>query len=352
MLHMNEWRWSHFIRSFNGAHLLIVEPEFERRLLQHGVPHNCDFTSPNKLQEIDLTPFDRILVFSFEREQEIIDQLKAAHPKKIIASGTYEFSMVGADRKPRLLLKRREPRPANKGPVVLIATPNSDAEYTAQVMGGNDLPVPWEYIGRPFISLCELKPDIDFQRLIEVAVKRHASDEGMAYLFHTDVLEALFKHTALTLDVFAAWLREQNARLIVQRRNDKYTQAYLCGQLKSTFTRSLWNMPKRKKFTFKNNISHATHILGALDHMRRGEVMLNDIATAHDNAYEMILEDILEDVPGHVAKIAAHINEKRTDISDVLDYTSCEELTPGLSEVVSEYKRELVDRIGAGAAIL
>jgi len=352
MLHVVQWHWPHRIKKFDETCLVVADQEFIDRLQKQGGTYNCSFKTQNDLDKMDLTRIEKILVFLMCQERETVARLKKSYPDKIISSGTYEFSVVDANRIPRMQLKRRAPSKAEKGPVVIVATPNSDAEYLVKTMEMNGLPAPWEYIGRPYISWMKLRGELAFHPLVETAAKRYATDQGIAYLFHTDVLAALFDNTDFSLGAFVEWLQAQQARVILINRRDILMQAYICGQFKNTHERSPWTLSRNRQLTFKNSSFNSLNVLEVLAHLRIGENILGDIAARMTNVHSVVLEDMLEDIEGSIAAIANHIGETPADVLATIEHESCIELMPNLIEVQREFKRQILDRLGITATDL
>ncbi len=346
MRHSEEWGWKHAFVKFSSDVLVLADPVFITRIQKVSSSPDCIFATPDEAKNLDPGSFKSVLVFLQDNELGVVNDLRSRYPKVMVVSGTHEFSLVSSERLARLKPLRTPPKPATRGPIVFLSTPNAGAEYFAQLLALNGAQQPWEYIGRPFISLSELHDDIDFPELIKNAETRYATDDGMAYIFQTDVLASLFCNTSLTQDQFCQWLKSQNARVATFTNKDKFRQAFIRGLLNSTFNRSVWSMRKKPAFKFKYGYFNSMSTQRALRHLAEGEAMLDEISQQLPHVHHLQLDPSAPAPSQHLPDLMKHLELEMPDTPEWLDYTGSfwqtEDAQLGLQIIL----RELMDRLG------
>jgi len=346
MRHIVEWGWVHAFIRLGEDSLVITDSEFLKRLKKLSSNYKCHFTTRDALDRSNLKQYKNILVFLRQGELRLLNELKVENPEINIVSGIHEFSLVSKERAARLKLIR-SPLKSNKArPIVFLATPNSGAEFFAEQMGRNGLLQPWEYVGRPFVSLANLYQDIDFFEIIKNTESRYKADEGMAYLFQTDVLEALFSETSLTQEQFVTWLREQNAHVVTFTRTDRFNQAFITGMLKTTFTRSVWTMRTKQDFKFKFQNENFLHILQAFYHIDAGEELLERISANLPDTHSVLLSKALEDPVKALTNIVQHVMLTLPEGPELLDYKNSFWQKTAMQRDLHAVRHNLIDRFG------
>ncbi len=346
MRHSEEWGWKHAFVKFASDVLVVADPVFVTRIKKVASNPDCVFADPQDISDLDMGAFKSVLVFLEKNELTVVNELKVAHPDKLVVSATHDFSLVSSERLPRLKVLRTPPKPAPLGPIVFLSTPNAGAEYIAQVLSKNGLQQPWEYIGRPFVSLSELHDDIDFFELIRNAEVRYATDDGMAYIFQTDVLESLFENTSFTEDQFCQWLSDQSARVVTIRNKDKFRQAFIRGLLNSTFNRSVWSMRKKPDFKFRYGYFNSMSIQRALRHLSVGEAIIDRLERQLPASHSLELDPASGVSVQVVRDVATHLGLTMPAEPEMPDYLDSFWQSPDAQKGLQSMLYELVDRLG------
>lgn len=349
MRHSEEWGWKHAFVKFNSDVLVLADPIFVSRIKKVANNLDCMFAAPQDINDLDMAAFKSVLVFLAENELTVVNELRAGHPDKLVVSATHDFSLVSSERLPRLKVLRTPPKPATSGPIVFLSTPNAGAEYIAQILSKNGLPQPWEYVGRPFVSLSELHDDIDFFELIRNAETRYATNDGMAYIFQTDVLESLFRNTSFTEDQFCQWLSSQNARIVTIRNKDKFRQAFIRGLLNSTFNRSVWSMRKKPDFKFRYGYFNSMSIQRALRHFSVGEAIIDRIEKQLPASHSLELDPANGVSVQAIQDVLLHLGLTMPSEPEMPDYMDSFWQSADAQKGLQSMLYEMVDRLGLHA---
>lgn len=346
MRHIVELGWLMGFERLGKEGLVVADAEFTERMHKAKSGLKCHFVTPSELERVDVAGYEKVLVFVRKGESELIASLKAAHPNLLIVSGIHEFSMVSSERAARMVVLRTPAKDTTKAPLVFLGTPNSGAEYFAKAMGDNCLLRPWEYIGRPFITMSKLYSGIDFDTLIKVAEERYRTDEGMAYLFNTDVLNALFENTSLTPEHFNAWLKSSGAKVVTFRKTHKGRQAAMAGLLRATFSRSVWTMRNKPAFKFKVKQSELEHIYGAFFHLQDGETLLTQLTEGVEGALHLEHSDIASSAEVSFERILACFGLEAANAVDLPKYSENYWLQPEAQQTLLNVRADMIDRFG------
>lgn len=346
MRHIAEWGWPHAFRGLDGECLVVCEEDFLNRLRKLPGNISCALIRRDDFSLAYAEEYKRVLVFIASGEMDLVSDIQKAYPDKLVVSAIHEFSLVNRDRLARLKVVRSTPPECEAGPVVLLSTPNSGAEMLSLLFEENGLLSPWEYIGRPFISLSELYKDIDFFTLVKNAAERYRTADGMSYLFQTDVLKALFDNTNFTQQQFVRWLKDEDARVIVMRNSDSISQAGMSGILMSTYSRSSWTM--KTKPTLKGGLkpSQFEACMQALVHLKDGEKLLDDITTELLSVYDIQYEDFARNMEDVFAAVCDYLGYTIHEDFSFKKVKQKQELGQGLRQNCHNFQSELIDRIG------
>ena len=346
MRHIMELGWLMGFERLGKEGLVVADAEFTERMHKAKSGLKCHFVAPEDLEGLDVAGYEKVLVFVRQGESELIASLKAAYPNLLIVSGIHEFSMVSSERAARTVVLRTPPKDTTKAPLVFLGTPNSGAEYFAKVMGDNGFLRPWEYIGRPFITMSELYTGIDFDTLIKVAEERYRTDEGMAYLFNTDVLNALFENTSLTPEHFNAWLKSTGAKVVTFKKEDKGNQAAMTGLLKPTFTRSVWTMRNKPAFKFKVKQSELKHIYSAFFHLLDGEALLEQVTEGVEGVLHLEHSDIASSAEDSFDRILSCLGLETEASTDLPAHSENYWLQAEGQQTLLNVRADMIDRFG------
>lgn len=346
MRHIAEWGWLHALVRLGEDCLVVADKDFLTRADKLSDNYKCDFSTVAALGARELNKYKSILVFLQNDELQFIENLRSTYPEVNVVSGCHEFSQVNHERAARLEVIRSAPKATKHGPVVFLSMPNSGAEFLTENLGKNCSLKSWEYIGRPFVSLTKIYHGIDFFEIIKNTENRYKSDDGIAYLFQTDVLEAFFENTDLTFQGFVDWLKVQGASVIILRRSDLFRQAVISGLLRSTYNRSIWTMRKRPNFEFKLRTADVQNVADALLRTIAGEQLLNDFTSKLENVLELQLDDAVLNIEAAIQKVAVHSSLSLSDELEVLDYENNFWHKPEMEKVQVSLRRTLIDRFG------
>lgn len=346
MRHITEWGWPHAFVRFSADYLVVADSFFLKKLKKLSNNYVCEFVTTEGLGAVDISRYKNIVVFLQSGERELVASLSKKYPEIIVASGTNEFSLVSEERLPRLRVQRAPVKKCKTGPIVFLSVPNSGAEYFAKMLGENNFLRPWEYIGRPFIGLSQLYDSVDFFELIKNTEDRYPSDNGMAYLFQTDVLEALFTHTALTQQQFTGWLTDIDARVVTFERKGHFSQAFISGLLKSTYNRSIWTMRKAAEFKFKYGSVDCGNIFEIFSQSSKDRALLETLSSQVSCGLNICLEKALDDVDATMIEIIKYLNLELPASVQTLDYNSSFWMQPEILKGKMDMRRTLIDMLG------
>ncbi len=346
MRHIMELGWVGAFNRLDKETLFISDKVFLTKLQSQRVRLQESFITPAQIPEVDFGDFNKILVFLQEDEACLVEKLKKQFPNKLIVSGMHQFSLVNKERQARLKVLRSKPKPCQFGPRIIISTPNSGAEYYASSLGENGLLQPWEYIGRPFITLSALYEGISFSELIKNVEDRYKTNDGIAYLFNTDVLLALLKNTSFTIDQFVDWINERNGTVLTCVSENHLSQACAAGLLKSTFSRSIWTVKKEPKWNFTLESMERQNVYPALFGIAEGEKLIDKLKNKLKNAEHITFEDGLQDVGATFFMISKLFNIPLPAAFSPLKYEQNFWLSNEAQKIGHQVKSDMVDTFG------
>lgn len=346
------WGWPDFFAKMPPRFLLVIDPDLLSQVTAIINSMKCRTITPSEAYENPARgQAETILVFTRYAEWRLTQLLTDKNPKARVVSAQYHLGPKSLDL-PLRLPSREEfadrPSPQPSKPVVILSAPGSDAEYLAALMARNGLPEPKEYIAKPFLALL---PVLDrFMPLKFLKQVNLLQNRPTAYLFQTDILAALATHGSLSSRRFKWLLKKFGARVIIFRRQDKLYQSATTALMMPTPARSVWTLRPMQLKTFPGPAHvNFTEALTRLDDSRTEDLWLQEIARELPECLEITLEDLLSDPLGQMQQIAAFVEKPLPLKLDLIDYSERYNSLKGLRKRLAEFRRQMLDRIGAHA---
>ena len=349
MKHLAHWSWVHCLYRYSDKHLLIADRFFIDRVHKaRPTALNCKTATPDNYQKAITPDIAKVLVFSTENELALVRRIQEEFPGVKVTSGTYGYACNNQARQPKLVeYKQPAIRDDMAAPVVMIATPQADAEFIAKAMQNNGLPYCHEYLGRGNATWLEHHRHFQVTRFFACAINRYVKDGPPSFLLQTDVLEQIFKHTPFGLKHLVQYLKSSGARVVLVRRNDMALPAVFGQIMDRTAERSIWTKKEQKKLILKLLPQDYEGCFERIAHIRDGEAMLADIAGAlPEKAMTITLEDFVRDQSGHLSKIGKLLEADVTEPHVHTSYAKGFENAKDLLDETLEFKRLMIDKLG------
>ena len=347
MKHLTHFTWFNAVNNFGDKHLVITEDFLIKRLQnQRKRPAAVKVATPDNFETAISTSVKKVLVFCRRNELAIVRKIRKDHPKLEVTSGTYGFNIFGRERLPKLSEFTQASTQKIATPILVLATSYSDAEFVAKSMAENNLPYFHEFLGRHYGTWAKGHKSFQIARFYNAMDRRYSAEGKMHYLLQTDVLSSMFVNTSFSLARFIRYLEKAHAKVILVRRKDKLAQAVTGQLLNRSSERSVWTKKPSKKIAVK---FQAEDISGCIERqllLDSEEKILASVAVSCAASMEVFLEDFRENQPAGLASLAAFLEEKPRQPAATFDYDKGYDLAPDLVLAPTEYKRQLIDKLG------
>lgn len=353
MKHLSHWAWVHRFYQYDRHYLLVADKFFLTRVRNaRAKPLACKAATSDDFRDAITPDIKKVLVFCAQDELAIVKSIQTDFPHVEVTSGTYGFACNDAERHPRLVEYQSTKLQRETGtPVVMISTPNSDAEFIAKEMQRSGMPYCHEYLGRANGTWLEYHEKFEVARFYGEAKARYAKDTAPSFLLQTDVLEQVFKYTNFSLPHLLRYLKKTGAKVILVKRNDVAMSAVFGQILDRTAERSIWTKKnEQKKIVLKLLPEDLPGCFDRMAQAQRGETLLAELAQSlGGNATTITLEDFVEDQASGLETIAKLLGTEFRLPEAVASYSDGFETVKGLLDETLEFKRLMIDKFGLHA---
>lgn len=347
MKHVGYWSWIHVLYLYDESHLLIADEWFIDRVRKaRPAALKCQTARPDAYETAITADIKKVLVFCAEGELALVRKLQAEYPAIQTVSGTYGFACVGKDRYPRLKEFQEPFKGAAVKPTFILSTPYADAEFVTSAMTHNGMPPTVEYLARPFSTWLAMQKNFQISRFYNTVRRHYVKDGALSWHMQTDVLQALFQHSAYSLKRFARDLKRLDANVIFVSRGGQWAQAVTAQLLHRTGERSVWTKSPKKKI---KSVREQGDLFGCLEweeDIRAGDACLKELESLLPQSLHINLEEFIKDQTGSLQKIANFTGASLGEAVEPLDYAAGYETAADIPRLITRLQRELIDRLG------
>ncbi len=346
--HMGYMTWLHVLYGYDDKHLFIADEDILQRAKgARKVPLRCRLATPEDYRSSLTDNIRKILVFCRSGELGIVKELIRKYPKRVVTSGTYGFSLVGADHYPLLIpFRNRKPLPAIKERMVLLSTSYADAEFLSRLLHKNGGPDFQEFLGRQHATWMQQHRPFQISRFMDQVHRRFAANGTLAVHLQADVLTALMDNTPLTIDRLVDYWRGTGTRVVLVKRRDRMFQAILGQILNRTAERSVWTKKPSRLLEVKYNNEDFIGYLRRSSSLLDEEALLDGISSSAVETLDIHMEDVISAPQEGLEALASFLGIKLNDTFEAIDYFSGYESAPHLLAVHDQLRRDWIDRVG------
>lgn len=346
--HMGYMAWVHVLYGYDDKHLFVSDEDILQRVKgARKAPLRCRLAPPEDYQSSITDNIKKILVFCRSGELGIVKELTRKYPKRVVTSGTYGFSLVGADHYPFLIpFGSRKPLPTIKERMVVLSTSYADAEFLGQLLHKNGGPNFQEFLGRQHGTWMQQHRPFQISRFMDQVSRRFAASGTLAVHLQADVLMSLFDNTSLTLDRMVDYWRRTGTRVVVVKRRDRMFQAILGQILSRTAERSVWTKKPSRLLEVQYNNGDFIGYLRRSSLLLDEEALLNDILSSAVETLDIHMEDVISAPQEGLETLASFLGIKLNDTFEAIDYFSGFEAAPHLLAAHDQVRRDWIDRVG------
>jgi len=343
---LEEWRWPEALRALEADVMLVTDANIAAALVAAYGPFKCMVASPETFSA-SLTPAIHKLVFLCrENERAQVRGARSKYPALQVFSTTYDLAPVSVGGGGFFEWQVADTDPEAHEPLIILATPGSDAEYFNTLLEKNGLGSPREYINRTVACWAGHQSRFEPLRFLR-GVNRKYGRKRLQIILYTDVLLSLVENGHLTLKVFASLLKKSRAKVIYFSRRDKSMQATLLSAIGQAKSRSLWPAYAHTPApTAKHTETDTLGQDGWINTLLYAESLIEPMLTSLDKFKFITLEETVESPQEVLESVAVYLNKAlATDIIGT-DYFGPYKTAGNIFEAANIYRKILIDRLG------
>ncbi|UTW60013.1 hypothetical protein KFE96_06815 [Kordiimonas sp. SCSIO 12603] len=347
ILHFRYFSWLYLFYSYDETHLLIADPFFIRKVMSaQNRQMRYNLATPETYEQHVTEDIKKILVFCSKDELPLIKKLQTQYPDKIITSGTYSYSCTGPQR--NSTFRPYQPAsPSKKArPVFFISTPYADAEFISHAMKENNLPMPYEYLGRATATWLKFHKNFQVSRFYNEVERIFSQDDNLYALLQTDVLSSLFNNTNFSIKRFIKFLLKNEAKVVLVNRKDHFAQAVMASVLHNTPERSVWTKKNKAKINATIDSGTVARTLSHKQNLAEDESLLDEIANSGIEHIRIQMEDFIDNQAKYISEIANLIEKNTLSSITPQDYEAGLQEIHGLSKDGNIVRRYMIDSLG------
>lgn len=346
--HMRYLTWIVILYGYDDKHLLISDADIIEKVDGARKAKLRCRVAPTDDYKASITPgLKKVLVMCRSGELQIIKDLKREHPNLTISSGTYGFSLVGADRYPRLIPFGSSSKKASvKSSLLLLSTSYADAEFISAVSRENKGPVFYEFLNRHHATWIEEHRPFQIGRFLDQAVWRFTKEGVFAVHVQCDVLTALLKNTPLTLERLLQYWQNTGTKVVLVNRRDHVFQSTIGQILNKSTERSVWAKKASRQILAKYQSNDFVGCQRRMHALKEEEALLDEVAGSSLATLNVEMEDFIKDQKAGFQKLAAFWGLESQGSIQTLNYFDGFDDAPNLLDAHASIRGEWIDRAG------
>lgn len=342
---LEEWRWPEAFSALLPDVMLVMDADVGAALLDKYGPFRCCVASPETYRDQMHVSVSKLVFLSCAGERRLVKQASQAFPKVQVFSATYDLAGVSIGGGGYFEWQHSKPNLAKKDPVLIIATPGSDAEYFAEMLRRNGVCNAREYLNRTAASLAAIQEDFSFVRFLAGINSKHGEDQ-LQMVLYTDVLQDLMVFAGLSFERLVWLIEASGTKVIYYSRRDKSSQVSLLAQLEAELGRSYWAPDHLAQPRIDDPLPTTQMLDAYLAETLRVEAALEPVLTKLTKFKYLTLEETIESPIEVMEAVAVYLGQPALSDPVWPEYAKPYRKRPNLQESSVAYRQLLIDRLG------
>ncbi len=342
---LEEWRWPEALSALLPDVMLVTDADIGVALQGKYGPLKCLIATPDTYASQMQDNVSKLVFLCRVGERTLVMHAAKTFPHVQVLSATYDLAGVSIGGGGYFEWQLGGKKPAKKDPVLIIATPGSDAEYFAEMLRRNGVCNAREYLNRTAASWAVMQEDFSLVRFLAGINCKHGEDQ-LQMVLYTDVLQSLMAHAGLSFERLVWLIEASGTQVIYYSRRDKSSQVSLLAQMEGELGRSYWAQGHLAQPRIDDPVPTTQKLDTYLADTLRMEAALEPVLTKLTKFKYLTLEETIESPIEVMEAVAVYLGQSALSDPVWPEYAKPYRKRPNLQASAITYKQVLIDRLG------